>query len=341
MTPLKTLPIEPTGDRFPNQSWRGFSRKPTDSKIHDLIMPRISLPLLREGSLLASATAPQVVIPVSNSMKGEEKYLHLYRHRRETLILRRSTLPSNYFPIGLDQCEPHNWINAWMQFLLFIPLLREIFSFTPPSLRPFNEFIDQYFIDLQENRLISCAKSCELVRCLFGKFPQFFQTIGWVDLHEMTQAISQCACAFTLFDHAGFRSDWQILWDASTELSLQKVFEMDVVPPELLISLRFRTNPAIPPFLISNVLRKQYFSSKAAVCFDLDAFIEHRMEVGGSYSYYTYLKVDGTWVQCVDERIVPLRRSTLLDLPLQRGILFHYRRVWIGQNCPPYCSTNS
>jgi hypothetical protein len=266
-------------------------------------------------------------------MNQEEKFLcwrEKNSQRERTILCRAAAHPSNYFPIGLNRCEPHNWINALMQFLLFFPLLREIFAYTPPSLRPFNEFIDQYFFDLEEQRLLSRANSCELVRCLLGKFPQFFQIPGTVNLHEMIQAISHCACASTSYDDVGFHSDWQIYWDSNQEFSLEEVFARDAIPPELLIML-------LPPLQKKNQsafsanLCKQYFSSRATVCYDLDAFIEHRMEEGESACYYTYLKVDGMWVQCADERIVQLRRSTLLDLPLRRGILFHYRRVWGGR----------
>ena len=337
MTPLVTLPIEPMGERFPNHSRRGTPRKPTDIKIHDLIRLRMSLPMLKEGGLLASATAPQVVIPASHSMNHEEKYLYPSRQRRPALVFRRAAaVPLNYFPLGLDRCEPHNWINALMQFLLFIPLLREIFSYTPTSFRPFNEFIDQYFSDWEEKRLVSRANSYELVRTLLGKFPQFFKISGTANLHEIIQSISHCACAYTSFNDSGFRSDWQILWDSNKELSLQEIFERIAVPPELLIVPQLLYDPVKRKnshALSSETLRRQYFSTQEAICYDLDAFIEHRMEEGESACYYTYLKVDGTWIQCADERIVPLRRSTLLDLPLRRGILFHYRRVWIGQNC--------
>jgi len=334
MTPIAVLPIESMGEGYNSRSRKEKLRKPTDIKIQNLIMPRISLPALKEGSLLASATAPQVVIPAAQTIKEDGKCICFYRQHEPALMLRRSpAVPSTYFPIGLVRCEPYNWINALMQFVLYIPLLREIFAYTPPSFRSFSEFIDQYFMDLDEKHLLSRAKSFELVRCLLGKFPQFFQSAK-INLHEVIQAISRCACAFTSLDDTGFRSDWQILWDSGSELSLQKELPKDAVPPELLVALKLLFDPGMPnrvqPHLAS-VLRKQYFFHQANVCYDLDAFIEYRMEEGEAACYYTYLKVDGTWVQCVDERIVTLRRSTLIDLPLQRGILFHYRRVWIDR----------
>lgn len=69
-----------------------------------------------------------------------------------------------------------------------------------------------------------------------------------------------------------------------------------------------------------------------SICFDLDAFVEYRIDEGDRASYLAYLKIDGVWVQCDDQRISTLKRSISLDIPLRRGILFHYRRVQIGQN---------
>ena len=69
---------------------------------------------------------------------------------------------------------------------------------------------------------------------------------------------------------------------------------------------------------------------EASIGYELDAFIEHRMEEGEAGNYFAYLKIDGAWVQCADERILPIRHSTFLDLPIRRGILFHYRRVSFG-----------
>ncbi len=338
MNPLSTARPEPIDDGLRHHRKHNLPRKPTDIKIHDFILSRIALPGLKEGSLLATATAPHVVIPASlvTKQKDREANIQMPRRRRPVLIPRRTAaLPSKYCPIGLEPSEPHNWINALMQFLLFIPTLREIFAYTPQSLYSFNAFIDQYFVDVEEKRVLSRADSNELVRCLIGKFPHLFKYVGVANLHEIIQAISQSACTLTSLADAGFRPEWQILWDPEQDLMLHEVLKQTIVPPELLIALKLLYDPAMrkkPQQLFCRSLQRQYFSSHTTASYELDAFIEHRTEEGAAGDYFTYLKIDGTWMQCADERIIALRRSTSLDLPLRRGILFHYRRVLIGSN---------
>jgi hypothetical protein len=335
MSPLLIAPLQPIDDRPRNHRKPELPRKPTDIKIHDLILPRIALPALREGPLLATATAPHVVIPNVHLVKKEERleWFQMPRKKKPLLIPRHApAFPSKYFPIGLERCEPHSYINALMQFLLFIPLLRELFAYTPPSLHPFNEFIDQYFFDIEEKKKISRADSSELIRCMLGKFPHLFRHRGVANLHAIIDSLSQCACASTTLGDAGFRPEWQILWNTEKELSLQPIFKMPIVPPEILIALQSLYDSASKPeALFCRALQRQYFSTETSACFELDAFVEHRTE-GDEAGYFTYLKIDGAWVQCADERIVSLRRSTSLDLPLRRGILFHYRRVLFGQS---------
>ena len=313
---LPLQPIESQNNRQNNRSRRESPRKPTDVKIQK-IMPRISLPGVKEGVLLASAEAPRVAIATSNP---EEQGLQYCTRQQERDPQR---VPSHFYPIGIIRCQSHSWINPLMQFMLFIPVLREIFSYTSTSFWPFNEFIDRYFCDMREKRAVSSAGCDQLISCLLGKFPQLFQKGKTFDLYEMIAMISHSA--FASLDRSGL-VDWHIFWDCREELSLTDIFERDTIPPELLIAARYHQSMA------DNILHKQYCSAQAAVCYDLDAFIEQRLDDGEAIDYYAYLKVDGTWVQCADARIVSLRRSTLVDLPLRRGILFHYRRVWAGQS---------
>lgn len=217
-------------------------------------------------------------------------------------------------------CQPHSWINAWIQFMLFIPLLREIFTYTPQSLSPFNEFIDQYLHDMEDQMSVSKANGQKIVQSLMGKFPHLFQGVGVANLHEMILAISK---SVSLGEDGLLRNQQQIIWDSQKELMLDDVFRLSSPPTELLIGLKSQK--------FGQMLQKQYFSSSMSLCYDLDAFVECRIEEE-NISYLVYLKIDSGWVQCDDQRISTLRRSISLDVPLRRGILFHYRRVQIGQN---------
>ncbi len=77
-------------------------------------------------------------------------------------------------------------------------------------------------------------------------------------------------------------------------------------------------------FIAEASLRKQIFAGPF-ICYDLDAFIEMRPDVS-SVSYVAYVKREGVWYQCDNERITPLR-SDSLGPALARGVLCHFKRI--------------
>lgn len=80
-------------------------------------------------------------------------------------------------------------------------------------------------------------------------------------------------------------------------------------------------------FVTQRFLKKQFFASSGD-CYDLNAFIERRPD-GEGVNYIAYVKVDGCWYQCDDERITQFR-SDALALPLQRGSIAHYKKISCG-----------
>lgn len=80
-------------------------------------------------------------------------------------------------------------------------------------------------------------------------------------------------------------------------------------------------------FLLGACLKRQFFSE--TICYDLDAFIEYRPD-GDRGAYFAYVKVEGVWYQCDDDRITQLK-SHCLSLALQRSILLHYKRLSLGR----------
>lgn len=75
-------------------------------------------------------------------------------------------------------------------------------------------------------------------------------------------------------------------------------------------------------FVTEGQLKKQFFT-ESGYCYDLNAFIERRPD-GDQVNYVAYVKVEGSWYQCDDERILQLRSDML---PLQRGALAHFKKV--------------
>jgi hypothetical protein len=327
MKPIANQSLESFDSRQREKRSSGERAKhPTDMKIQALF---VHFPVLIEGgSLLASAVSPRIVIGFSL-----KKEAHTLLPRKKEIAKKHppscSSQPMNkYFPIGLHSCEQYSWINAFMQFVLFVPLLREIFMYTPKSLSACNEFIDRYFLDLEAKALVSKADGFQVVRSLLGKFPMLAKGMGpLVNLHEIIQYLFQSA-----WDASFSRPEWQLRWDGRETglvMDLQRKFEKKNFPFEMLVGLSSLYEPSLRGEAVCKKSLERHYAFPEGIYFDLDAFIEYRPDgiTGQPGSYFTYLKVDGFWVQCSDHRITLLRRATFLEVPLCRGILFHYRRV--------------
>lgn len=240
-------------------------RKPIDSKVRGFVLERISQ---AKSGLLPSATAPQIVIdllPLFDLAKME----HSPRSKRK-IKLRKVPL-AKHIPIGLKPTDPEGWINAMMQFILFVPGFVELFFFSPRSFHPFQEFIDQYHSDQQENRPFSSANGAILFRFLRSKLSDLC-------LHEIFQFLMRI-----------LHPQWEI--QKTLEDALQKGCPLDL-------------------FVTQSSLKKQHFI-QPDLCYDLDAFIELRPDGGCLASFVTYVKIHGGWYQCDDDRITLLRSNCL------------------------------
>jgi hypothetical protein len=78
-------------------------------------------------------------------------------------------------------------------------------------------------------------------------------------------------------------------------------------------------------FVTESSLKKQFFTEPDLICYDLNGFIEMRPD-GMAVNFITYVKNEGIWYQCDDDRITELRSNSLM-IPLSRSILLHYRRI--------------
>ncbi len=152
-----------------------------DSKVKGLALAKIST--TRQGGLLPLAAAPQVVIdllPVFGLAKkgGASRSKRRPRYRKVPL--------AKSMPIGLRLADPEGWVNALMQFILFVPDFAELFFFAPHSW-PFQEFIDQYHLDQQEGRFVSAADGNALLHFFKGRLLE-------VSLHEVFQFLACTLC---------------------------------------------------------------------------------------------------------------------------------------------------
>lgn len=187
-------------------------------------------------------------------------------------------------PLGLHPVDPEGWFNALMQFILFIPGFAELFFFSPRSFFPFREFIDQYYHDQQENRSLSTANGRVLYDFILLKWPS-------LDFQEVFEFLLH-----TLHPQGAIHKN--------SRDAFLKGYSSDI-------------------FLTDSAGKKQIFTEPDRFCYDLDAFIELRPD-GANVNFITYVKVEGAWYQCDNERILLLRSNAL---PLQRAILLHYKRL--------------
>jgi len=281
-------PIEPTRERQ-REEMRSANAKPVDSKVKGFVLERIAQ--AGGGALLPSATAPQIVLDLLPAF--DAKMEHAKRSKQKTKS-RKSPLV-RMIPIGLRPVDLEGWINAFMQFVLFVPSFSELFFFAPRSFQPFRDFMDQYHLDQQEGRSLSSVHSLSLVRCLSAKFP-LPRIMGEERFYQILYA---------LMDE--LHPNWEIYPDLEGALQTGR-------PQDLLIAPRKEALPT-----------KQFFTQPDSFCYDLDAFIELRPD-GAAANFITYVKIDGGWYQCDDERIT-LLRSNCLSVPLNRSILLHYKRI--------------
>jgi hypothetical protein len=159
---VSVTPIIPSRERKPEEE-ASQQRKCGPSKVVECVLERISQ---AKGGLLPSAMAPQIAIdllPAFESVKGRRT-----SNPKRKSKLRKMPLARNV-PIGLRSTDPEDWINALMQFILFVPGFAELFFFAPRSFHPFQEFIDQYHHDQQEGRLVSSADGLLLLQFFRSK----------------------------------------------------------------------------------------------------------------------------------------------------------------------------
>lgn len=254
-----------------------------DSLVSSLVLEKISQ---AKSALLPGAIAPQIVIDLLPAFEMR-KFLPQFK-RKKKLKIRKAPLPRTV-PIGLFPVDPEGSINALMQFVLSIHGFAENFYFAPKSFNLFQEFIDQYHLDQQENNCVSAANGASLFRF-------FSLRLEGLSLHEI----------FLFLLHS-LNLNWGVYPTLNEALKASRPSEV---------------------FLVEKSTQRQIITQPDCVCYELDAFIELRSD-GANVNFVTFVKIDGGWYQCDDERITQIR-SYYLSGPLQRSVLLHYKRLSLG-----------
>ena len=342
-----TQPVGPVGESMREGKDRHFPapmNKPTDSKIKGFVLERIGEATAGpRAALLPSPTAPRIVIdllaalaiPSLEEGRGEQQ-IELMPSSRQAKRPNLKRVFGKNIPIGLRRCEPHGWINAWIQFLLHIPGIPDLFSFAPRRFEVFREFTDQYFFDQHENHPVSLANGASLVRCLLKEIPfHLFKNALRIDLYDIL-----CASFKAIFSHIrsplldpsfsdsiALHHEGHLLWNADSGSSFEEEMrkKIQMRPSEILVAVKGRN---LEP---CQLIARQFISHSDRHFYDLDAFIEHRPDGWNAGSFVAYVKIEGSWYQCDDDRITSLR-STALTVPLHRSVLLHYRRFEFHKN---------
>jgi hypothetical protein len=333
-------PIKPVDDYYqPPNPFRGLSeiiRNPVDTKIQDVVLSRISRPA--PSTLLGSVISPDIVIdlvPAISILPGmeEETIFESVKQRKKGRKTLGRAWPIKYIPIGLSPCVAFPPLNAILQFILFLPSFRDIFSFIPRSFTLLVDFLDQYAHDQKNNELVSSADSNQLFRLLYEKMPSTFFPLasGEFEAKEFLFALVKAIFGKMppLSHSLPFHPEWHAVWDVSLPFSC--AVDLPSRPLEMLLT--FKNGGPFPEISSAELatrrlIQRQFFTQPDSYCYDLDAFIEYRPDGKSSRGIYvSYLKNEGIWYQCDDERITPLR-SNHLNMPLYRSVLLHYKRIW-------------
>jgi len=311
--------------KHPFQEIEEQASRPVDSKIQDLVFSHISKH--SPSMLLAADGTPSGVIDLlpGVSMPPEPKETLDYIKQERKLLERRK--PNNHIPIGLKACAKFPPLSAILQFILFLPSFRDLFSFAPQSFTPLVDFLDQYMLDQENKNSVSSADTNRLAQFLFEKMPSHFFRLDpcQIEIKEFLFTLVKSTFGWIppTSNSLAFHPEWHAVWDVSRPFSC--AIDFSARPSELFFTLK-NSCPLDAPSC--SLIQRQFFTKPDSYCYDLDAFIEYRPDGGGKRgTYVAYVKKEGIWYQCDNERITALR-SIQLNVPLYWSTLLHYKRIW-------------
>jgi hypothetical protein len=272
------------------------------------------------------------LVPAISTLPGaeEETIFEPVKQRKKGRKILERSWPTKYIPIGLSPCVAFPPLNSILQFILFLPSFRDLFSFIPRSFTLLVDFLEQYAHDQKNNASISSADSNQLFQLLYAKMPSPCFS-GKFEAKEFLFALVKAIVGKMppLSNSLPFHPEWHAVWDVSLPFSC--AIDLPSRPLELLLTFkngRPFSDLSSDELATRRLIQRQFFTQPDSYCYDLDAFIEYRPDGKSSRGIYvSYLKNEGIWYQCDDERITPLR-SNHLNMALYRSVLLHYKRIW-------------
>jgi hypothetical protein len=165
----------------------------------------------------------------------------------------------------------------------------------------------------------------DIVELFFFAPKSFYPFQEFIDQYHLDQQEGKA------LSQANGVSLYRFISASLTNFSLHEIFEFILdalhkkcqIHPTVEAALKEKGESDL--FVAERCLKRQFFTEKELFCYDLNGFIELRPD-GPRVYFITYLKVHGIWYQCDDDQITELRSSSL-NIPLNRAILLHYKRV--------------
>jgi len=305
-------------------------KDPKKSKILQFALPKIQTIKLHPASLWATINAPSLVL------KGIGTYLKPKRPQffeEENAWVSTFSDPYSLKPVGIPS-PPHNsWVCSFLQFIIAIPSLCEMFSFAPKSLVPFLDFFEKYRKAQKENKKILEEEPKAILGLLRKKFPSWFcqKKVSILDIFSLLEKLME-ALPFNEFSSKGARESSLLALHPFARLPIQssqvgkiclqswvESYLNQYFPPELLVGYKEAS---------SNELRSSLQPSLITYKgeYHLLAFMEYRPEgLGEKGDYVTYISVNGAWYQCFYHHVLKVKKENL-SLVLKRGVLFYYQK---------------
>lgn len=307
-----------------------FSKPKQDKRVLQFALQKIQDSSLHRGSLWASIQTPHLILDLlpfqcKTKKKKEER-------REQELVLSPIGDFSEYHgrPIGIASPHYNGWICAFLQFVLFIPSLYEMFPFLPKSLSPFLDFFAGYRKAQQEEKKMVPLDPKMVVEALRKKFPSWFYARGRepMNLYDLLDKVMNTlgvlgketkSNLLAVRPFCRFCVSQKVLQKGSLTEVLYPYGKWKTLPSELLIGYQRDKSPE-GGFDWQEVL---YTSQER---YSLYAFIEYRPEEGREKGdYITYVFYQGVWLQCYYQHILSVKQVNL-PLALEKAMLLYYRR---------------
>ncbi len=319
-----------------------FFSFPVNDKINRLALGKIALRRNAiPGSRLVATASHDFMMEILPDIFGSKakKKKSLFYHAnllpaKKDVLVKEEILP----PIGIFGEEGSSWMIALMQFCIFIPSIRAMFNYVPPSFSEFMRFVDLYRLDQVKNKSVTGARTEPLIERLLERFSRDFFLRGkeidlYLVLKKMMEFFLPPREMGRTSNFLAYRPEWQLDADlrtlekySSLEHFLHEELLARELPAELLIALSCIFEKTERGSLPEHLKGYYLFSKESRpVAYELISFIEYRRDEFSQGAYVAYVKVENGWYQCMNERIAAMR-SNHLNIALERGFLFYYRR---------------